>query len=321
MAKIAKGDTRPRTPRFVKGSTCRATILAATAWLLAGMTTDSARGENLRWKFKDGEVLHYTIEQKTAMTAKGTDQERKVTRSQTIDISWTVNSVDAGGSAEITLRYDRVRVRSEMPPLMPFEFDSNNSKAAAQEGFEAETQQLKAIVGAEVGLKMRPTGDVEDVKLPEATLKRLRDAAPRGTGEGEVSEKAIKDMLLQSSPPSFPDGELEAGKTWTSKPSKMPLGFATMVVDKTFTFQGPDANKPNLLLVGVEAKVNLEPTEGANVKATIRKQEGRGSMSFDATIGKVTSARVTQKIDIAISVQGQTMEQITDTTTSMSLAP
>ena len=77
---------------------------------------------------------------------------------QTLDISWTVNSVGAGGEAEITLRYDRVRLRSEMPPLMPFEFDSNDTKAAVQPGFEAETQQLKAIVGAEVGFKIRAHG-------------------------------------------------------------------------------------------------------------------------------------------------------------------
>ena len=128
-------------------------------------------------------------------------------------------------------------------------------------------------------------------------------------------------MLLQSSPPSFPDGEIEPGKTWSSKPSRMPIGFATMVLEKTFTFQGPDPKAPDRLLIGMEAKATLEPAEGANVTVTIRKQEGRGSMSFDSATGHVVGARLTQKMDMAISVMGQTIEQVTDTTTSMTLTP
>ena len=101
----------------------------------------------------------------------------------------------------------------------------------------------------------------------------------------------------------------------------MSLGFATMVVDKSFTYQGPDSKSPNLMLIGMDAKVTLEPAEGANVKASIRKQEGRGNMSFDSTSGHLTSARLSQKIDMIISVMGQNLEQSTDTTTTMTLAP
>ncbi len=220
------------------------------------------------------------------------------------------------------MRYDRVRMRAEMPPLMPLEFDSSDAKAAVPSGFEAEVQQLKAIVGAEVSFKIRPSGQIEDVKLPEQTLKQLRDSAPKGvTAEGEEFEKSLKQMLLESSPPSFPEGDIEAGKSWSSKPAKIPLGFATMVVEKSFTFQGPDSKSPNLLLIGMDARMTLEAAEGANVKANIRKQEGRGSMSFDSTTGHLAGARTSQKIDMVISVMGQMIEQSTETTTSMTLLP
>ncbi len=321
MVKIEIGDAGPGPRRPGEGPSGRAMILLAIVCLLMGMASDPARADNLRWKFKEGEVLHYSIEQKMAISAKGMGQERKSSRLQTLDVSWTINRVDAGGTAEITFRYDRVRLRMEMPPLMPFDFDSNDTKAAVQPGFEAETQQLKAMVGAEVGFKIRPTGDIDDIKFPEATLKKLRDAAPRGSGEEEVSEKLLKEMLLQASPPSFPEGEIEPGKTWSSKAARMPIGFATMVVDKTFTYQGPDPKTPGRLLVGMETKVTLEPTGGANVKATIRKQEGRGTMTFDVEAGHLAGARMTQKIDMAISGGNQSMEDIRDTTTTMTLEP
>ena len=296
METIVIGDTVAWTSRSGKASTAWAPVLVLAALLLVGMSPDTCRAQSLRWKFKAGDVLHYSVEQKMLITAKGMDQERKSSRLQTSDISWTVNSVGPDGEGDITLRYVRVRLRSEMPPLTTFEFDSNDSKAQVQQGFEAETQQLKALVGAEIGFKIKPTGEIEEVKLPEATLKRLREGLPRGTPESEVSEKSMKEMLLQSSPPSFPEGELEPGKTWSSKPARMPIGFATLVLDKAFTFQGPDPKSPDRLLVGMEIKVTLEPSEGANVTATIRKQEGRGTMSFDSAAGRVASARTTQKL-------------------------
>ena len=101
----------------------------------------------------------------------------------------------------------------------------------------------------------------------------------------------------------------------------MPLRFATLVLEKTYTFQGADPKAPNRLLVGMEAKVTIEPSEGANVTATIRKQEGRGTMIFDAEAGHVTSARLTQKLDMTISSNGQNVEDIRDTTTSLTLVP
>ena len=79
MVKIAIGDPGARPPRHRKaiGLVGRRSWLAA-AWMLVGMMTDSARAEALRWKFKAGEVLHYSIEQKTVMNVKGMDKETQI---------------------------------------------------------------------------------------------------------------------------------------------------------------------------------------------------------------------------------------------------
>ena len=295
------------------------TMLVAIAWLLSGLLPGSASAEVFRWKFKAGEVLHYSVEAKIATTGKQMGQERKSTQSQTMDISWTINSVGAGGVANVTLRYDRVRMRREMPPLMPFEFDSNASSQRTQSGFEAETQQLKAMVGAEITFAFKPTGEIADVKIPEQTLKRLRDAAPGGADDQKVFEAALKDILVQASPPAFPAESIEAGKNWSSKPAKLPLQFATMTVESTFTFQGPDSRMPSLLLVGIDTKVAFEPAEGVTIQ--IRKQEGKGNLAFDAAAGRVASSRMSQKIDLSVSGMGQTMEQMTETVTALTFRP
>lgn len=111
------------------------------------------------------------------------------------------------------------------------------------------------------------------------------------------------------------------GKTWTSKPARVPLPFATLVMERTFTYQGPDPKSPNLQLVGIEVTAKIEPVEGADVKAAIRKQEGRGSMTIDGEAGRVVNVRLGQKFDMGVTLMGQTIEQSTEMNTSMSLMP
>jgi hypothetical protein len=296
-------------------------LLGLAASVLGGWSTGAAAAEPLRWKFKGGETLRYSIEQKMAMDTKGMGIERKSNRTSTLEFAWKVLSVGAGGEAEINHRTERIRMRAEEPPYMPFEFDSAATKEV-QPGFEALVKLLKAEVGAEFTFKMKPSGEITDIKVPEETLKRLREAAPAGGPGADLSEQSLKETLLQASPPSFPQDALEAGKTWTTKPARVPLPpFAMLVVDRTFTFQGPDAKSPNLLLVGIDSTAKVEPIEGADVKATIRKQEGKGSMTIDGQAGRVVSTRLGLKLEIAVTAMGQQIEQSSESSSSMMLLP
>jgi hypothetical protein len=299
-----------------------AAILLVAAWGVAGSAAGAGGAEALRWKFQAGETLRFSIENKSVMTAKATGTERKSTQTQTVEMSWKVQAVDPSGTADITQRMDRIRLRVEMPPLMPLDYDSATTKGDPP-GFEAITRQVRSLVGAEFSFKLKPNGEITDVKLSPETLKRLRDTVPAGSPDAEISEKAIKDSLLvQLSPPSLPQGPIEPGKSWTPTPTRMPLPFATLVIDKTFTYQGPDPKSPNLLLVDIGTSVKVEPVEGGDVKATIRKQEGKGTMNFDGQAGRLVNMRLSQAMDMSLVLQmGQSMDQSTETTTSMSLLP
>jgi hypothetical protein len=99
----------------------------------------------------------------------------------------------------------------------------------------------------------------------------------------------------------------------------MPLGFATLVMDRTFTYQGPDPRNPNLQLVAIDTTAKIEPMEGQDAKATIRNQEGKGSMTVDSQAGRVVSTRFGLKLDMAVTAMGQSIEQSTEMNTTMSL--
>ena len=315
---IGKPGHRPA--RLVAAWETWATFTALVA-LLFSAPVSNARAQTLRWKLKTGEVLKYSTEQKQAMTVKQMGREHKQTRTHTIDYRWTVKDVSDNGDAEIILKIEHLTMKVSAPPLMPFEYDSNAPKADVPEPFEAELQLLKATIGAEFSFKMKPSGEIQDIKIPEPTLKRLREGLPKDAAAGTaLSDQVLKDILMQSSPPPFPQEPLEVGKTWASKPSKLTIpGLWTLVTDKVFTFQGPETKNPKLMSIGTECRVTLEPME--NVAARIRSQEGKGSLTFDAEGGHIVSSRLTQKAEMSMSMQGQELEQMTESTSTMTLVP
>lgn len=305
---------------------CCATFATLAVLLWSGWP-GVVQAQVIQWKFKTGEVMRYASADKLVEITKRMGRETKSTRSQIMNLSWTVKNVSSNGEAQIIHRIERMRVRIEAPPFMAFEFDSDAPKVDAPEPFEAIALQTKAMAGVEYVFKMKPSGEIVDIVIPPQTIKTLRDAEkpPQGAGpeagESTVSEQGLKEILMKVSPPPFPVGPLEAGKTWSSKPAKIPIPLGNMVMDKIFTFQGPDPKNPNLLLIGTESRVALEPVPNSPVTAKIRSQEGKGSLTFDADAGRIVNIRGTEKIEMLISAQGQDTDQTTESTTSMTLQP
>jgi hypothetical protein len=321
MRDILLGRADGRTPRLVTAGQARLSFAALAAVLCAFLARDVRAQEILRWKLKTGDVLKYSLEQKQVMIVKQSGRERKQTSDHTVDYRWSVSEVSANGDADVTLQIDHVIMKVSMPPFLPFEYDSRSPKAEVPEVFESNLQMIKASIGSEISFKMKSTGEIAEVKIPEPTLKKLRDALPKDAGpDAALSEQALKDILIQSSPPPFPQQPLEVGKNWAGKPSRLSSpGLGTLVTDRVFTFQGPDPKNPRLMLIGSESRVSLEPAE--NVAAKIRSQESKGSLTFDAEAGHLVGNRLTQKMELTMSVMGQEVQQTSDTTSVMTLVP
>lgn len=297
-------------------------IAAALVALAAGLAPAWGFAETLRWKLKPGEVLKYTLEEKMTSSMKITDRDVKSTKTQTINLSWTVKSVSAAGDSDVVARIDRVRMKISQPPFQPFDFDSDADKVDAPEPFGAIAKQIKAMAGAEFTFQMKASGAVENFKIPADTLKKLREGLPaEGADQGGFSEQALTDMLKQSSPPAFPDDELKPGKSWTAKPARLPSPMGVIVVDKSFTYQGPDPKNSALVQVDTETKVVIEPGADSGVSVKLRSQQGKGRLDFNIESGRIAATTLTQKMELMIAVNDQNIDQTTETTSTMTLTP
>jgi hypothetical protein len=295
--------------------------LLALAWTVLG--GGSARAATtLRWKFKPGEVLHYTMTQNTTNAFKPKNgQEASTAMSQTLNLHWTVKSVSADGVAELAQAVDRVQVRIEgggQPSA--FEFDSDAKQPPPEGPIAAQLLPLlKALVGAEFTFKMNGRGELSDIKIPEKLMESVRQANPGG-GNTMFSDEGMKNLITQSGL-TLSEAAVDQGKTWPQQTKlALPL-LGTMIIDKTYTFQGPDPAEAGRVNVALDTKVSIQPAAEASITMKIDSQGGKGVFSFDLERGRVVSSRVEDLLAMTLSVQGQEIGQTTKTVTEMKLAP
>ena len=94
--------------------------------------------------------------------------------------------------------------------------------------------------------------------------------------------------------------------------------LGTMVMDKTYTFVGPSAKDPFARSAWTpRSPSSRPPTATSRSRSLPRKARG---VLFDPAAGRVVSSHVNDKLEMSLSVMGQTLEQTTDTVTSMTLA-
>jgi hypothetical protein len=298
------------------GEKTRATL--ATVVAVAALLTQPAQAaEALRWKFTKGETLKYTMEQKTVQEMKAMEREVKTTTNQTVDFHWTVKNV-VGGIAEMSQTIDRVRIKFEAPGST-FEFDSQSGKNPEGPVAGMLTPMLKALVGAEFLFKMNGRGEPTDIQVPKQLQESLSKAGPAMPAGGMSSEEGLRNQISQLSL-ALPEKGLERGGTWNQQ-LKVPMPMlGTMLINKTYTYQGPHAQDPNQIKIGLNTKFALEPAADSNIAAVLKGQKGDGEFSFDNQAGRVRSSHVNDHMVMSITVQGQTLEQTVDTVTSMALA-
>jgi Family of unknown function (DUF6263) len=290
-------------------------VLAASFCTAAVRPTQGA--EPLRWKFQPGETLRYTMVQETTQGMKAMGQDFKTSLNQTVDLHWSVKNV-SDGVAELSQTIDRVRTKVDGPGNS-FEFDSQSGKDPEGQIASLLTPMLKALVNAEFTFKMNGRGELSEIKVPQKLLESLRQAGPAANAGGMFSEEGMKNLISQSSL-ILAEGPLEKGKSW-SQQAKVPVPMlGSMVMNKTYTYDGASPKEAGLDVIVLDTQVTLEPAADSNIAVKITSQKGTGEFTFDPRAGRVVSSRVNDKLQMSLSVMGQELEQSTDTLTTMTLA-
>jgi hypothetical protein len=290
----------------------------ALALALLFVPAPAASAATLRWKLKPGDAFHYLMEQTTVTVPKRNGMDLgKITQTFTVDLTRTVKSVGDDGTAEMTQKFDRVRMKYDAG-LVKVEFDSTKEPDAASAPLVG---SLKAMVGAEFSFKMTPRGEMSDVRIPEAVVKAFREAGSRGGAADQFSEEGFKKSLVETSV-TFPAEDLAPGKAW-SRQLKIPTPEGAQVTQtRTYTYEGPDAKEgAGVERIGITSKVDLQGAATGADKPEIKSQDCKGALYFDNVAGRMVNSVVTEKTETTLKVMDAKIDVTVDQNTTMKLMP
>jgi len=292
---------------LIRGKIAGLGVLAVV--LLAAGSFPAQAQTTLRYKFKEGEKLNYVMEQKMTMQMNVMGQDVEMNMTQTIDLTWQIQSVDKDGRAKLTQKFDRVRFKMEGGQVGKVEYDSMDGKEPEGPIGKAIGPIFGALAGSEIGMTMDARGQIADVKIPDKFSDALKNAGAGAAGLGEMfSEDGMKRMMSQGGL-VVPAEAVTKGKTWNQNVDmKMPIG--KMKVDTTYTYDG-QTTKGNKKLeqVPFKAKVTLEPSDNAALTVKLKEQSAKGSAQFDADAGRLVETSMTQEMEMEIGAGGQNITQ------------
>lgn len=307
-------------------------------WLAAALVASPASADDLlRWKFAKGQTLAYTMSESSVKTVeirakpqdadapkdegKAETQPRKfqTTLTQTIDMTWSVQDVEADGSARMTQTINRIRLSSETPFGGKLSIDTNDKGEPKNPAASGLMPILRATVGAPFAVTMTDRGEIKDLTLPPDLLASLKDTGPAGAAAGSlISEDALRKTMSRGSL-ILPEAAVAQGASWTVN-ADLPAPFGTMALTSTYTDQGA-ANRDGATVerIGVKVEHEIKPKAEAPVQAKILSQDGQGVIDFDAKGGRLAGSKVVLKVKLALSAMG--VEATEDNQTTVTMEP
>jgi hypothetical protein len=297
-------------------SLSRLGVLAASlCWLAGGLAAEVQT--TLRWKFKEGEKISYSMEMKQQSKTNIGGMQIDGSMLQAMEFTWTVKSVGDDGSAELIHTFDRLRMKIEAPPPVgEFEFDSKEGKEPEGQLAQVIGPILTELVGAEISLKRDALGKGSDVKLPAKLADALRVNPFAGAMGPMFTEDGLKAVVAQLGVP-VPEEAVKKGSTWDhTMEVKTPFGVTKEM--NTYTYQGQDDKK--LEKFDVNSEHAVEPAPEALFEVKLKAQESKGTIYFDNAVGRVTELQAKQKLSMELNIMGNVIEQDQETTVTVKLA-
>lgn len=248
---------------------------------MPGRADDSV---SLKWKFKPQQASHYTTSVDIKAVGKvGTRAPEESSARQTIDMTWTVDSVDDDGNANITQQIDRVRMQS--------------SEQGHQTTFDSKDKDVPEdvdVIHQPVHLVISSQGKVIDVRPSDKMAEKLKQAP--GPMAAMFSRESLKETVKMSTL-EFPDKPLTKGATWEQQSTiNVPMsGRMTQTI--SYRYDGTEERDGQTFdKISATAKVSPVGEHGASQRPTIKDQKLYGAIWFDRKIGRIHELEMTTKV-------------------------
>lgn len=255
---------------------------------------------DLRLHLKKGDAYHIavTLEQTIEQDMQGLKRAQQQTISLTY--TFTVENVDAQGTADIAVRYDSATLRAVTP-------DGNVQYDSAHPPTQVPPMAggLAGLVGQGYTMTIRPDGQVTAVKGLDKMLAAVLSKMNVPEGAARIAaEKAVRQQIneqsmkanLQNIFAPYPDRPVAIGDSWTRK-TDISIGLP-LVIESTYTLKGCEGGVATIEVRGkASSPPDTQPVDLGQLKMTTRltgTQEG--TIRILESTGWTQSAEMSQKL-------------------------
>ena len=295
----------------------RRTLVAVLAgWSLTAAGADAQT--TLRYRFKEGETLKYVRDQKMTMTRNVMGKDLETTVEQASDLTWTVRSVDAQGTAKIAIKFGRNKMTMNTP-MGKIEVDSNSTEEPDDEAGKIFYKVIKGLSGLEVSGAISPTGEYSDIKVPEKALQDLQNI-PGAENFGDMFTPDGLQRMLSQSGIVVPKEPVSKGTLWKGK-SELKLPFGKMLVEAEYTYAGAvEKDGRSLEKITLKPKATIAPNPNAPFTIKLKSHEAAGTALFDNNAGRLLEVTERQTTEMDVESMGVAISQKMVQTMTMKLA-
>ena len=268
--------------------------------------------EPLQWKWAEGDESRYLMTQTMSMSMDAGDagQIESTTRQQML-LRWAVEEINAEGAAVISQGMDRITMETDGPMGQGFTYDSASD--APPVGMAAMVAPiLDAMVASDMQVTMAPTGELTEVQFTEdlaEAFKRL----PGGSVSSDMVTQISKKMAFQ-----FPKEPLEVGKSWTTTATINAPQMGKMKTDTVYSYIGKkEIEGQTLEAFSVAITIHSAGAGQLDVPMSITSRESSGEILFDRETGRLVHSKLTQVMDIVVTVDEKEVMNTVEQTVEM----
>ncbi len=302
-------------------STRHAAPACALVLLAAGLASAApvpSEDGILRYKFKEGDRMAYTLEEKSTIDLDPGTGPMNIVAATTFDVTWQVTKVGKDGKATITQTFERVRLNAETPQGKT-EYDSKTPGAPADEIGKVVAQALGALVGGETILTFDPRAGLETLKFSERLSGGLAKL-PAGAGVigTSLTEDTVRRMIAQCVP-ALPKEAPVRDRPWESKLDAAFQEGAKLRLQNQHKHAGTTTlNGKTLDKITTKSTLEIDSTGPAMLK--VEDQDVGSTAHFDRARGRLVESVYTQKLTLVVTVAETMLKMKATTTTTLKLA-
>lgn len=272
---------------------CNSCVSWFVSYIAISLATLASAAE-LRWKFKEGDEHVAKVEQKSEVTSTVGGTSTVITMETGMDLLWQVTGVDEQGTATITQKFQRLRLKLEMPKAGVISYDSGSETKPTGDA-KTIAAAVQPLLEAAVKIKLSPRGEIKDVELDDAARQAIEGLAANHSLKALLSKDGLTNILRQTLV-VLPEEDVKPGDEWPRTTTlATPLG--NMQQTTTSKLLEPDARSPQVARIEQTSKLHLaEPTAAKARPATLKNQHQKGLLLFDNDAGQLRSAEIEQEL-------------------------